>query len=137
MATTKPASEYKIRPVSRFVVTEYREFPNGKGTVVAEVDTRVQATKIVEAFTGESNHSAWNILPEHDVPSMLRNIAEDAAQWTKRGIVVLMQENDTTLVFGLGAKVGDPDEILAAGHSQLKELYPIRTLADTRDRRAA
>lgn len=135
MSKTKHATaEYKIRPVERYIVTKYvppvPQPPEGGvsvtgSTTIAEVETRMQAEAIVKAFTGENNpHSAWNILPAHDVPSMLRNIASDEARWTKRGVVVLIQHDGQVVTFGLGAKVGDPHEILKLGRGQLKELYP-------------
>jgi hypothetical protein len=121
-----PTPEYKIRPVSRFVVTEYVDTGStGSSRVVGEFDSRAQATAVVQAFTGRKDvANAWNVLPEHDVPAMLRNIAEDAAQWTKRGVVVLIQNDGAVIAYGLGAKVGDVNEILDAGRGALQELYP-------------
>lgn len=124
---SKPKSpEYKIRPVSRFVMTEYIEGPDSaSSTMIGEFANRAQAQRVLRAFTGtDNNENAWNILPEHDVPAMLRNIAEDEAGFTTRGLVVLIQSDGSTRVYGLGAKVGDPGEILAAGRRELDKLYP-------------
>lgn len=122
-------TEYKIRPKLRYVVTRYIPMPcaeAGAGSsVIAEVDTREQAESIVKAFTGESSsHSAWNILPKQDVQALLCNIAADEGRFTRRGMVVLIQNDGQVIAFGLGAKLGDPDAILDLGKGALKEPYP-------------
>lgn len=119
--------EYRIRPVSRYIVTRHISgaTPNGGGhvgsSVVGEFPNRELAQDVARAFAGKHGSVNESILPEHDIPALLRNIAEEAEP-AQRGIVVLMDKRGRAEVYGLGTKTGDPHEILDAGAKRLAAL---------------
>lgn len=114
--------EYRVRPVSRYIVTRYESTEDAAGvSTIGEFPNRQLAVDVANAFAGTHGIVTSNILPEHDVPALLRNIAEDAGR-AKRGIVCLIDDDGATTVYGLGAKVGDPAEILRAAQKELAEI---------------
>lgn len=118
--------QYRIRPVSRYVVTTYTE--KGGSHVIAELPTRVAATKLVQGLTkSDEPDRAWYNVPMTDLPVVLRNIAEDAESFDDvhtRGAVVLWREDGAAAVYGLGSVIGDPHEVLDRGHAELDRMYP-------------
>lgn len=114
--------EYKVRPVSRYIVTRYESTDNSASlSTIGEFPNRQLARDVARAFAGNHADYSENILPEHDILAMLQNIAEEAHN-AKRGIVVLIGESGDVEVFGVGQSVGDPNEILAAGAARLAEI---------------
>jgi hypothetical protein len=116
-------TEYKIRHVPRYVVTEYVSTKHaGSSSVVAEVPNREAAKKIVRAFAGkDAAEIACNVVRDNDVSGQLMNIAEDAAD-VKRGLVVMLNNDGLVRVYGLGKKVGNTDEIFEAGRQEIERL---------------
>jgi hypothetical protein len=111
--------QFRVRPVSRYVVTRYaKEGPVAGSSVIGEFPSQAGARVVAHAMAGAEGGVCENILPAHDVPAMLRNIAEQAED-VQRGFVVLMHQDGTTSAYGLGAKVGDPVELLDAGIAEL------------------
>jgi hypothetical protein len=124
-------TEYRVRPVSRYIVTKYvseSDPETGSGSqgssLIGEFPNRHVATDVAHAFAGAHDHVSGvnqNILPNHDIPALLRNIAEDASEM-QRGIVVLIDKDGKPLVYGLGSLIGDPNEMLEAGRRALDEI---------------
>jgi hypothetical protein len=111
--------KFRVRPVSRYVVTRYVRGGHAAGSsVVGEFPSQAVASDVAHALAGAHGGVCENILPAHDVPAMLRNIAEDAED-VQRGFVVLMHSDGSTSAYGLGAKVGNPVEMLDAGLAEL------------------
>lgn len=122
--------EYRIRPVGRFVVTQFYsddESHNGKqGSRVIGEYGRHQDAELVARALAQADGGAYtsNILPDHDVPALLRNIADQFGGRAEDGVVILSMAGGGTEVFGIGPGNAEsyPHDILAAGAKKLKSL---------------
>jgi hypothetical protein len=117
--------EFKVRPVSRFVVTRYEsEGKAASSSIVGEFDNHRSALDVAHAIAqcegGEFVYS--NNL--EDAPAMLRHIAEEVGMMipVKRGLVFIELENGGMLAYGLGKEVGDIDELVEKGVEQINTL---------------
>jgi hypothetical protein len=112
--------EYRVRPVSRHIVTRYESEGDGS-SVIGEFPSRDAAMLVAHAFQSGLSTLVTSV-PLSDIPALLRNIAEEVDESVKRGIVVLLDKRGKARVYGLGSKVGDPHEILAAGGVALRAI---------------
>ena len=121
--------EYRIRPVGRFVVTQFYsedESHNGKaGSRVIGEYARHQDAELAARALAQADGGAYtsNILPDNDVPALLRNVAEDEGRFAEDGVLVLKSHDGRVHVFGLGPVNGtDPYGLLEAGRAHLDAL---------------
>lgn len=117
--------EYKVRPVGRYVVTRFTSDDENRSAgieTIGEFASQAGAEEIASALAGKAVRALT--LPEGNIPAMLRNIAESVESgeaMADRGVVALVCSRGKASVFGLGATVGDPYEILTLAGESLKK----------------
>lgn len=112
--------EYRVRPVARFSVTRFQSAGRAVGSsVIGEFPNGALAREVAEAMAASEGGVAHaNVLPAHDIPAMLRNIAE-VSETAVRGLVVTVGPKGEVDTYGLGAKTGDPRDLLKAAEAEL------------------
>lgn len=120
--------EFKVRPVSRFIVTRYEA--DGKSAscgTVGEFDSHRKALDVAHAMAAYEGGEFAPVNHLEDVPALLRNIAEETSQMipVKRGLVFIELENGGMLAYGLGKEVGDIDELVQKGVEQINSVAEI------------
>jgi hypothetical protein len=114
--------EFKVRPVSRFVVTRYESDGNsGSCGTLGEFDSNRVAIDVAHSMAAYEGGEYVHVNHLEDAPSLLRNIAGDVSQMipVKRGLVFIELENGNMLAYGLGKEVGDIDELIQKGVEQI------------------
>lgn len=114
--------EFKVRPVSRFVVTRYEVESNGGSSgVLGEFSSHRKALDVAHAMADYEGGTFVHTNNLNDAPTLLRNIAEEVGLMipVKRGLVFIELENGGMLAYGLGAEMGDIDELIEKGVEQI------------------
>jgi len=122
--------EFKVRPVCRYSVTRFEQTENsGSCGQVGEFPNMKTAQAVADAMAKtEGGTVVSNILPDLDIPAMLRNIAtESEAASIMRGAVVLEAADGSVEVYGLGPAVGVPEELFEKGLARYQSISQLES----------
>lgn len=122
--------EYKVRPVGRFVVTQFYsddESHTGKAgsRIIGEYD-RHQDAELVARALARADGGQFLQAPDNDIPTRLRAIAEEDGRFCEHGIVVLRDRSGRVRAFSMDVK--DPSALLEAGLAEIDRLEKLAAI---------